>query len=387
MEDVSVWWTLYAPLIASTMCPGDSRTHRTSRLPLLVLILVLVPIAKQQIDAEIPRQEDTWQVYSSAQDADGRCVCTVVAPSQHLCTKDGRSWQVRLLHEKVRNMSLSLEALHVRAQRDLQYVRRVEEQMHLLEERFRRAAIGDHAYPPRRHTHVRQESSPVKDHVTKLIIDPENGCPTDVKEGLWAESEGESGAMGGWVESAVSWSQKANGWVVNPRYQDDQDDPTGMSRHEWCAGTTLYRPTTRPFIDPVVWAGMTTRNDVSSSESDALVGPRPAHQPAAMTRSSSTLLPARLFQAAESSCSEHRDTNHPALNSRAAYVDWRSAPVNELPVCKPCGPRRTARLCLAAASPGGEVRGRSPSTGDTRGQGGQRRSTVRCYGNTYADPT
>ena len=47
MEDVSVWWTLYAPLIASKMCPGDSRTHRTSRLPLLVLILVLVPIAKQ----------------------------------------------------------------------------------------------------------------------------------------------------------------------------------------------------------------------------------------------------------------------------------------------------------------------------------------------------
>ena len=66
-------------------------------------------------------------------------------------------------------MSLSLEALHVRAQRDLQYVRRVEEQMHLLEERFRRAAIGEQAYPPRRHTHVRQESSPVKDPVTKVL--------------------------------------------------------------------------------------------------------------------------------------------------------------------------------------------------------------------------
>ena len=68
---------------------------------------------------------------------------------------------------------------------------------------------------------------------------------------------------------------------------------------------------TRPFIDPVVRAGVTTRSDVSS-ESGALIGHRPAHGLAAMTGSGSTLLPARWYQAAESSRSEHRDTNHPA---------------------------------------------------------------------------
>uniref|UniRef100_A0A8C9EJH6 Olfactomedin-like domain-containing protein n=1 Tax=Pavo cristatus TaxID=9049 RepID=A0A8C9EJH6_PAVCR len=42
-----------------------------------------------------------WQVYSSAQDPDGRCICTVVAPEQNLCSRDAKSRQLRQLLEKV----------------------------------------------------------------------------------------------------------------------------------------------------------------------------------------------------------------------------------------------------------------------------------------------
>ena len=130
---------------------------------------------------------------------------------------------------------------------------------------------------------------------------------------------------------------------------------------------------------------MTTQSDVSSLESGALIWPWPAHGLAAMTGSGSTLLLARWFQAAESSRSEHCDMIRPAPNSRAAHLHRRSMPVNTLTVCKSCGPSCKARPCLAAASPGGEARRRSPSVGNTHGD--QRRPTVRCYGNTCADRT
>ncbi len=45
--------------------------------------------------------KEGWQVYSSAQDADGRCICTVVAPEQNLCSRDAKSRQLRQLLEKV----------------------------------------------------------------------------------------------------------------------------------------------------------------------------------------------------------------------------------------------------------------------------------------------
>lgn len=47
--------------------------------------------------------QEGWQVYSSAQDADGRCICTVVAPEQSLCSRDAKSRQLRQLLEKVGN--------------------------------------------------------------------------------------------------------------------------------------------------------------------------------------------------------------------------------------------------------------------------------------------
>ena len=96
---------------------------------------------------------------------------------------------------------------------------------------------------------------------------------------------------------------------------DEEERHTGtmirndmQDRHMNCSAT-------HPFIDPMVWAGVTTQSDVSSSKSGTLIGPRPAHGPAAMTRSSSTLLPAKWFQAAESSRSYHNDTNRAAPNS------------------------------------------------------------------------
>jgi len=45
--------------------------------------------------------EESWQVYSSAQDSEGRCICTVVAPQQTMCSRDARTKQLRQLLEKV----------------------------------------------------------------------------------------------------------------------------------------------------------------------------------------------------------------------------------------------------------------------------------------------
>lgn len=48
-----------------------------------------------------PGSEEGWQVYSTASDPDGRCVCTVVAPARNLCKRDPRSQQLRSLMEQV----------------------------------------------------------------------------------------------------------------------------------------------------------------------------------------------------------------------------------------------------------------------------------------------
>ncbi|XP_070295518.1 noelin-3-like [Salvelinus sp. IW2-2015] len=73
--------------------------------------------------------KEGWQVYSSAQDTDGRCICTVVAPEQNLCSRDAKGRQLRQLLEKVQNMSQSIEVLNLRTQRDFQYVMKMENQM------------------------------------------------------------------------------------------------------------------------------------------------------------------------------------------------------------------------------------------------------------------
>uniref|UniRef100_A0A8C2H6I8 Olfactomedin 1b n=1 Tax=Cyprinus carpio TaxID=7962 RepID=A0A8C2H6I8_CYPCA len=81
--------------------------------------------------------EESWQVYSSAQDSEGRCVCTVVAPQQTMCSRDARTKQLRQLLEKVQNMTQSIQVLDQRTQRDLQYVVKMEDQLRGLETKFR----------------------------------------------------------------------------------------------------------------------------------------------------------------------------------------------------------------------------------------------------------
>ena len=56
-------------------------------------------------------------MYSSAQDPDGRCICTVVAPEQNLCSRDAKSRQLRQLLEKV-SVHIPSVILPVKTQRE-----------------------------------------------------------------------------------------------------------------------------------------------------------------------------------------------------------------------------------------------------------------------------
>ncbi|XP_054635251.1 noelin-2-like isoform X2 [Dunckerocampus dactyliophorus] len=73
-----------------------------------------------------PGSEEAWQVYSTASDPDGRCVCAVVAPARNLCKRDPRSQQLHLLTQQVQNLSQSMEGVHLRTSRDLQHFRESE---------------------------------------------------------------------------------------------------------------------------------------------------------------------------------------------------------------------------------------------------------------------
>ncbi|XP_062867402.1 olfactomedin 1b isoform X2 [Trichomycterus rosablanca] len=80
--------------------------------------------------------QESWQVHSSAQDTEGRCVCMIVAPQQSSCSRDVHTKQLRQLLEKVQNMTQSIQVLDARTQKDLQYVVRMEDQLKGLETRF-----------------------------------------------------------------------------------------------------------------------------------------------------------------------------------------------------------------------------------------------------------
>lgn len=49
--------------------------------------------------------DEGWQVYTSAQAPDGKCLCTAVIPVQGTCSRDLRSRQLRQLMEKVRALA------------------------------------------------------------------------------------------------------------------------------------------------------------------------------------------------------------------------------------------------------------------------------------------
>lgn len=69
--------------------------------PCILLYLFFHLSISFSMQALYPSPEEGWQIYSSAQDADGKCICTVVAPAQNMCNRDPRSRQLRQLMEKV----------------------------------------------------------------------------------------------------------------------------------------------------------------------------------------------------------------------------------------------------------------------------------------------
>lgn len=83
-----------------------------------------------------PSPEEGWEIYSSAQDPDGKCVCAVVA-QRSMCSRDTRSKQLRQLLEKVQNISQSIAVLDLRTYRDLQYMRNTESLMKVLNARLK----------------------------------------------------------------------------------------------------------------------------------------------------------------------------------------------------------------------------------------------------------
>lgn len=75
-------------------------------------------------------------MYSSAQDGEGRCVCTVVAPQQSMCSRDARTKQLRQLLEKVSiwvgGASHALQFTHTHARNHHLSVPRTRERNHVL---------------------------------------------------------------------------------------------------------------------------------------------------------------------------------------------------------------------------------------------------------------
>uniref|UniRef100_A0A3B1K977 Olfactomedin 3 n=1 Tax=Astyanax mexicanus TaxID=7994 RepID=A0A3B1K977_ASTMX len=115
-------------------------------LLLLISIKLLLLLCIQRPSTSV-RLKEGWQVYSSAQDADGRCICTVVAPEQNLCSRDAKSKQLRTLQEKIQNMSQSIEVLNLRTQRDFQYVMKMESQIKGLRSKLRQVETNWRTLP------------------------------------------------------------------------------------------------------------------------------------------------------------------------------------------------------------------------------------------------
>ncbi|XP_005991844.1 noelin-2a isoform X2 [Latimeria chalumnae] len=108
-------------------------------LSIIFLLLMLEPKPSQTL---FPSPEDGWQIYTSAQAPDGKCICTVVAPAQSACTRDPRSRQLRQLMEKVQNISQSMEVLHLRTNRDFQYVKNTDSLMKVLDSKLNVATVN-----------------------------------------------------------------------------------------------------------------------------------------------------------------------------------------------------------------------------------------------------
>ncbi|NXK43244.1 NOE2 protein, partial [Piprites chloris] len=103
--------------------------------------------------------DEGWQVFTSAQAPDGKCLCTAVIPVQGSCSRDLRSHQLRLLMEKVQNISQSMEVLDLRTFRDLQYVRNTETLLRGLDLQLRGASEGQRTLSARSFQDLKQKMS------------------------------------------------------------------------------------------------------------------------------------------------------------------------------------------------------------------------------------
>ncbi|KAM8886296.1 noelin-like isoform 2-T2 [Spinachia spinachia] len=138
-----------------------------------IFLLLLMGSHLTVVGPSVP--EDGWQVYSSAQDSEGRCVCTVVAPQQTVCSRDARTKQLRQLLEKVQNMSQSINVLDQRTQRDLQFLERMEVQLKGLENKFKQVENGHESNIARQYKAYKEDALLVRQfkeevaNVTQLL--------------------------------------------------------------------------------------------------------------------------------------------------------------------------------------------------------------------------
>ena len=115
-----------------------------------------------------------------------------------------------------------------------------------------------------RHTHT--HSSSASWHFQQLSVDPQKWGVTDRREGRtlggvrsqWVEEGGvwSSGWMGGVSGKAVKNAESA-GELVTKAGRGQQARNADQEKT-----MTTDSPATRPFIDPMLWAGVTTRSGV-----------------------------------------------------------------------------------------------------------------------------
>ncbi|KAG5279259.1 hypothetical protein AALO_G00075820 [Alosa alosa] len=129
---------------------------------LLSAMFLLLMLATMPCEALYPSPEEGWQIYSSDQDPDGKCLCTVVAPAQNMCSRDPRSRQLRQLMEKVQNITQSMEVLDLRTYRDLQYVRDTENLMKTVDGKLKIASDNPRTLNPK-------SFQELKDKMTQLL--------------------------------------------------------------------------------------------------------------------------------------------------------------------------------------------------------------------------
>lgn len=130
----------------------------------LALLLLSTQLTLVGPSAPSSLRDDPWQVYSSAQDPEGRCTCTVVAPQQNnnMCNRDARSRQLRLLLDKVQNLSSSIAALDLRTHSELQFVEQMEKQLKVVENRFSIVQEGHETNTARQYKWMREKMAELR---------------------------------------------------------------------------------------------------------------------------------------------------------------------------------------------------------------------------------